>query len=153
MYQLAGRHGSMYTLVANDGRGLAITGQREWADYRVSAIIRPHMAEEVGLAGHVQGLERYYALLLQADGQLRLLKRGPGSSGATEEQVLAERAEPWDLDRPYRFALQFGAGTITARLNERQAFSVTDAYQPLSAGAIGLLVTAGRADVDEVSIY
>jgi len=50
LYQLAGRHGSMYTLVANDGRGLAITGQREWADYRVSAIIRPHMAEEVGLS-------------------------------------------------------------------------------------------------------
>lgn len=153
LYQLAGRHGSMYTLVANDGRGLAITGQREWADYGVSATIRPHLAEEIGLVGHCQGLERYYALLMQADGHLRLVKRGPGLHGGTEESVLAERPEPWELDRPYRFALQFGAGTITARLNDQIAFCATDAHKPLCAGAIGLLVTAGRADVDQVSIY
>ncbi len=149
---LTRRHGSMYTLIANEGRGVAITGRREWADYTVGATVRPHMATAIGLAGHVQGLERYYALVLHDDGALRLLKRGPGAAGSSAETVLAERPERWELDRPYRFELQFRAGTINARLDGELVFSVTDRDQPLSDGAIGLLVVAGRADVDAVEV-
>ena len=142
----------MYTLIANEGRGMAITGRRDWADYTVGATLRPHMAAAIGLAGHVQGLARYYALVLHEDGALRLLTRGPGAAGTTAEVVLAERPERWELDRPYRFELQFRAGAIDARLDGNLAFSVTDLDQPLSDGAIGLLVVAGRADVDAVEL-
>ena len=50
---------------------MAITGQREWREYSVEATIRPHMAEEIDLAGYVQGLEHYYALILHEEGFLR----------------------------------------------------------------------------------
>jgi ADP-ribosylglycohydrolase len=149
---MTGRQGSMYTLIANEGRGMAITGRRDWANYTVGATLRPHMAAAIGLAGYVQGLERYYALVLHEHGALRLLKRGPGAAASTAEVVLAERPERWELDRPYRFELQFRAGTINARLDGDLAFSVTDVDQPLAEGAIGLLVAAGRADVDEVEV-
>lgn len=153
LYQLSGRHGSMLTLVANDGRGMAITGQREWTEYTVGATIQPHMADEIGLAGYVQGLERYYAMVMQKSGVLRLVKRGPGEHGRTQEHLLAEREEAWTLDRPYRFQLRFQAGTVHASLDDVPVFSVTDPNQPLREGAIGLLVTSGRADVDLVRMF
>jgi hypothetical protein len=153
LYQLSGRQGSMLTLVANEGRGMAITGRREWTGYTVSAIIRPHMADEIGLAGYVQGLERYYALLLHKQGVLRLVKRGPAGAGKTEERILAERAAPWELDRPYRFQLRFQGATVEGSLADGPALRATDAARPFREGAMALLVTAGRADVDEVRVF
>lgn len=147
------RRDGLYTCVENQGRGMAITGQRTWADYTVAATIRPHMCPEVGLAARVQGLQRYYALLLGANGRLRLVKRAPGEApqGGLGERTLAERDEPFELDRPYRLELQVQGGIISARVDGQAAFRVED-EAPLMEGAIALIVANGRADVDEVVV-
>jgi len=53
-----------YRLIQNEGMGLLIQGTREWRDYQVRAAVTPHMATSAGIGARVQGLQRYYALLL-----------------------------------------------------------------------------------------
>ena len=53
-----------YRLIQNAGLGQLLQGTREWRDYRVSADVTPHLADAVGLAARVQGLERGYLLEL-----------------------------------------------------------------------------------------
>ena len=76
-----------YRLVQNNGRGLIIQGCREWDAYLFEAELKPHMPEAGGIAVHVHGLKRYYALLLQKDAKIQLIKVLDG------EQILAEN--PW----------------------------------------------------------
>ena len=61
------RPGESYRLIQDSGTGLIIQGTREWTDYRVSAAVTPHMVVSCGLAARVQGMRRYYALLLQGE--------------------------------------------------------------------------------------
>ena len=69
----------------NDGRGLMSIGTRDWVDYTVQSTITPYLAKNFGVAAHIQGLRRYYALVLGNDQKLKLIKRDD-----TEETVLAE---------------------------------------------------------------
>ena len=56
--------GEAFRAIQNRGRGMVVTGTREWRDYSVQTVITPHLIKTFGLAGRVQGLGRYYALLL-----------------------------------------------------------------------------------------
>jgi hypothetical protein len=58
-----------FRIVHNQGRGMVITGTRQWKDYRVSAKLRPTLLKAGGLAARVQGLCRFYALQLAAVGK------------------------------------------------------------------------------------
>jgi ADP-ribosylglycohydrolase len=42
-----------FRLAQNEGRGLLITGTREWRDYSVQALIRPHLVKHAGIAARV----------------------------------------------------------------------------------------------------
>ena len=64
------RYPEPFRLVHNRGTGLLIQGTREWADYRVSADVTPHMVTAAGIGARVQGLRRYYALILCNGDQL-----------------------------------------------------------------------------------
>ena len=55
--QFGGRDPETYRLVQNAGTGMVIQGTREWANYRVSADVTPHMVEAAGIAARVQGLQ------------------------------------------------------------------------------------------------
>jgi hypothetical protein len=74
----------VYRLVQNEGTGLLIQGTREWRDIRVSCEMAIHVAKAAGIGLRVQGLGRYYALLLCQDGKARLVKALDG------QQVLGE---------------------------------------------------------------
>ena len=54
-----------YRLIQNVGRGLLIQGTRQWKNYKVSVRMTPHMCEAGGIGIRVQGMTRYYALLLK----------------------------------------------------------------------------------------
>ena len=82
------------SVIQNHGRGLLIQGTRDWRDYRVSAAITPHLLRAGGLAARVQGLQRYYALLLKAPGQVQLVKVFDG-----EESVLGTAALAWEIEQ------------------------------------------------------
>jgi ADP-ribosylglycohydrolase len=54
-------------LSQNHGYGLLTQGTRDWSEYRIVSEITPYMAKQVGIAIRVQGLKRYYALVLTED--------------------------------------------------------------------------------------
>jgi hypothetical protein len=136
-----------YRLVQNDGIGLAIQGTRDWTDYTVAAPVRPHLAGRAGIAARVQGMRRYYALLICADGQARLIKSLDG------ERVLAETPCVWELDRTYHLALTAQGTHLIATLDGIRLFEVDDAEAPLSEGAIAMVVDEGRIEVGEVVVH
>jgi len=109
-----------FRLVKNEGRGLLIQGAREWQDYRVQADIKPLLCTAGGLAAYVQGLRRYYALLLAPGGKLRLMKM------LNTEQVLAEADFAWVQDQTYQLALEVTAGRLRASVNGQPMFEVVD---------------------------
>ncbi|MEK7764788.1 MAG: ADP-ribosylglycohydrolase family protein, partial [bacterium] len=87
-------------IAQHDGRGLVIQGTREWTDYRVTATVTPHLIKTGGRGARVQGMRRYYALLLDRAGTIRLVKALDG------ERVLAEKPFPVEFDAPVDLALE-----------------------------------------------
>ncbi|GHO59833.1 hypothetical protein KSB_83080 [Ktedonobacter robiniae] len=135
-----------FRLVQNTGRGLLIQGTRDWQDYRISTTFTPHLAEAFGLAACVQGLQRYYALLLTRSGRAQLVKVLDG------EHVLAETSFPWELYQPYALSLQVQGTHIQAWINEQPLFDLQDTENLLEGGAIALICQEGRIGCDTVSI-
>jgi hypothetical protein len=84
------------------GAGLLIQGEREWSNYTVQTTLIPHLARGAGVAACVQGLRRYYALLLCDDQRVRAVMHGPepergplvvaSRKGATRDLELGELA-------------------------------------------------------------
>jgi hypothetical protein len=104
------------------------------------------MAMAAGVAARVQGLERYYALLLSNDGVLRLIKRLDG------ERVLADHPWSWQLDQPYDLELAVRGDAISAYVGDEPVFAIHDQDRPLLEGAIALVAEEGRVDVADVAV-
>ena len=138
--------GEAFRVIQNRGRGLVITGTREWSDYTVQTSITPHLAKHFGLAVRVQGLERYYALLLCDQNSIKLTKRLDG------EVILAEQAFIWKFGQPYHIQVTVQGSQISARINGNLVFKVDDPERPLSGGGIALVCGEGRVGTDDVSV-
>ena len=135
-----------YRLVQNGGTGLLIQGTREWTDYEVSAPVRPHMVLSAGIGARVQGMRRYYALLLARDGKARLVKALDG------EKVLAERDLPWLFDATYELSLEVRGDRLRADVDGEPIFDVRDTDRPLAGGAVALVCEEGRAECEVVRV-
>jgi ADP-ribosylglycohydrolase len=135
-----------FRVVHNRGRGLWLTGGREWANYNVSAEITVQLAQEAGIGGRVQGLMRYYAFVLCAGGIVRLIKALDG------ERVLAEEAFDWQPETAYALAMTFDGAHITCALDGRAVFSVVDDERPLLEGGIALVCAEGRMATERVRV-
>jgi hypothetical protein len=133
-------------VIQNRGRGLIITGTREWTDYSVQASLTPHLAKAFGLAARVQGLERYYALLLSNRNRIKLIKRLDG------ETLLAEGAFAWELGQPYDLQITVKGNHILASVNGALLFRVEDSNRSLQGGGIALVCEEGRIGADEVVV-
>lgn len=140
------QNGVPYWLVQNLGRGLIIQGTREWLDYRVEATITPHMARKFGLALRVQGLQRYYALLLCSDMRLRLVKVLDG------ERVLAETGFAWQGEDSYQMSMQVKGKRLQAWIDGKAVLEVEDEDSVLCRGAIGLVCEEGCISTAEVQV-
>jgi hypothetical protein len=133
--------------VCHDGdNGLLIQGEREWTNYTIEAKIIPHLAKSAGIAVCVQGLERYYALILCNDGMARLVKKLDGGC------VLAEQAFKFQLDTAYVASLTTHHHRLIGKISQQILFDVQDTTNPLKGGAIALFIEAGRMDCDAVSV-
>ena len=64
----------MFRLVQNEGLGMISQGTREWTNYVVSADVTPHLVSRAGVAARVQGLTRFYALMVTLDQKVQLVK-------------------------------------------------------------------------------
>jgi ADP-ribosylglycohydrolase len=125
-------------LVQNEGRGLYLQGTQEWTNYAVLAEINVTTARAHGVAACVQGLRRYYALLLDMAGQARLVKMFDG-----QETVLAQGDFAWKTGANVAFRLETCGGKLKAALNGQVLFEVEDAERPFTHGSMAYVIEEG----------
>lgn len=135
-----------YRLVQNRGRGLISQGTHEWTDYTARATLTLHLAAAAGLAVRVQGMRRFYALMLCSDGTAQLLKALDG------DHVLAECAFAWTHGAVHEFALTVRGERIAASIDGVVLFDVADTVEPLDGGGVALVVEEGRIMCDAVTL-
>src|SRR5690606_1583582 len=135
-----------YTIAHSGGTGLLSQGTRDWVDYQVSATVRSHLMTAGGIAARVQGINRYYALLLGDDGKARLVKR------LDEDTVLAEADCDWQSNVEYQLTLRVEGSRLQGWVNDQALFDVQDSHQPLQSGGIALLCADGSIMADVVSV-
>jgi hypothetical protein len=135
-----------FRLIQNVGRGILTQGTREWEDYEVSARMTPHMCQEGGVAVRVQGLERYYALIMD-EKETRLVRRLDG-----KDVVLSESAGGWVFGSTYVLKVQVSGNSLVGFVNGKRVLEATDPDMLFGGGGIGLLATVGRIGVDKVSV-
>ncbi len=144
-----------FDLAQDRGRGLAISGTRDWRNYTVSTTVTPHLADSTGLAVHVQGLRRYYAVLLSKTGVAQMVKVLDDT-----ETVLASIPLEWTLDSPYAIAVTVtddaeGGAHLDATVNG-QPLAATDPASDdgsrLTDGGIAFVVENGHVHGSAVTI-
>ena len=140
------QNGVPFWLVQNRGRGLIMQGTRQWSDYRAEATITPHMVRKFGLALRVQGLQRYYALLLCSDMRLRLVKVLDG------ERVLTEAGFDWRGEDSYRLSLQARGRRLKAWIDGQAVLEAEDEGDMLYGGGVGLVCEEGCISTREVQV-
>jgi ADP-ribosylglycohydrolase len=133
-----------FRLIQNQGLGLIAQGTREWIDYAVSADVTPHLVKRAGIAARVQGLRRFYALLVTQDKKVQLVRH------FDQETVLAEAPFDWSLGDTLNMTLNVKGGKITGLINDNQVLEAHDAK--LDAGAVGLIVEEGRTGTNKVQV-
>ncbi len=138
--------GAPIRVIQDEGIGLLIQGTRQWKDYTVRAKLSPHMVASGGIAARVQGLNRYYALVLDRDHRARLVK----AQGT--RKILAETTYPWHFDEEYDLQLSIQGSHLHAIVNGETLFDVVDPQNPLMAGGIAIVCEEGRMDIIQVDV-
>lgn len=133
-----------FHLSQENGRGLLIYGLREWRDYYVRTELMLHSVSCCGIAARVQGLRRYYDLLLKPKGMICLVKVMDG------ELTLAEANLDWEFERSYMLALQVVGRRLWAWVDNRLTFEVEDNHHLIDEGAIALVCEEGSVSTEEV---
>jgi ADP-ribosylglycohydrolase len=142
----AERYKESFRIAQNDGMGMLAQGTREWTDYSVKASMLSLLATSFGLAVHVQGLRRYYGLLLCKDGKARLVKV------VHETNVLKEIDFPVQFNVTYNLALKVQGQNLQGWVNGELLFDLVDNDHPLEGGAAALLIEEGTLACDAVEI-
>ncbi len=135
-----------YRVIQNEGTGLLTLGCRDWTNYSISATIMPHMVRAFGISARVQGLQRYYALLLTNDGKARLVKALDGV------KIFAETEFSWQQENEYVFQLDAQSRRLIGRINGQILFDVEDTEEPLECGGIAYVCCEGCMSSENLSI-
>lgn len=135
-----------FRLVQNSGTGLLMQGSRQWHDYEIVSEITPHMVKSAGIGARVQGMRRYYGLMLAPDGKAQLVKALDGTT------VLAEKDIGWTLLDSYNLKMQVSGNRIQGWVDGKQLFDVEDNDRPLTGGAIALICEEGRMASEAVVV-
>lgn len=133
-------------VMQNEGTGLLIQGTREWTDYQVSTHLTPHLTASAGIGVRVQGMRRYYALLLRPGNRACLVKALDG------ETILAEAAFEWAFDESHELRLAVRDQCITGWIDGHQLFSVEDTDRPLESGAVAVICAEGTLECGDVFV-
>ena len=134
----------MFRLVQNEGLGLISQGTREWQDYSVTADVTPHLVARAGVAARVQGLTRFYALLVTNQQKVQLVR------SVHEQTVLAEADFAWSFGETLNMTLTVQGNALVGEINGAVVLEASDAS--LDAGAIGLVVEQGRTATHQIQV-
>ena len=141
-----GRWAESFRISQDEGRGMMSSGTRDWVDYTVATELTPYLAKRVGVAVRVQGLRRYYALLLGDDQVARIVKMDD------VETVLAEVPFAWEVFTPYALSLTVDGETLTGTIGGSVTLTATEPGSRLSAGGAGLVIEEGTLGAESVSV-
>lgn len=133
-----------FRLIQNKGLGLIAQGTCEWIDYTVNADVTPHLVKRAGVAARVQGLKRFYAMLVTQEKKVQLVRH------YDQETVLAEAPFDWSLGETLDMSLTVEGDGITGMINGEQVLQANDTQ--LDAGAAGLIVEDGRTGTHTVRV-
>ena len=136
--------GESFRLVHNRGTGLILHGSRDWQDYRVSADVTPHLIRRAGVAARVQGMRRYYALVLNAAGSVQIVRELDGTT------VLAEAPLDVEFYRTYEMEIAVEGTRITGSVDGEALLATED--DALATGGIALLIDEGRTATQAVTV-
>lgn len=136
----------MFRLAQDSGIGLLMQGTHKWKDVAVQASITPFMAKRFGLATRVQGLQRYYALLIGAKGRVELVRFHNG------ETILATRTIQWNTSQPLLLRLEIIENELQGWLNNECVITAVDTEYKLAGGGIALVVEEGCICVHEIQV-
>ena len=134
----------MFRLIQNQGLGMISQGTREWVDYTVSADVTPHLVSRAGIAARVQGLTRFYGLLVTQDQKVQIVRRHH------QETVLAEATYDWSLGQTLHMRLSVNGDEIVGAIDGVTVLEATD--DKLDAGGVGLIVEEGRTATSKVQV-
>lgn len=135
-----------YRLIQNEGRGLLMQGTREWTDYQITVRMTPHMCQAGGVAVRVQGMTRYYALLLDHE-RARLIRAFEG-----RDTVLAEASRGWTWGDSYTLNLKVQGMRLTASINGEVVLTAVDPKHLFTGGCIALVSEVGRIGCEHVEV-
>ena len=135
-----------YRLIQDQGTGLLIQGCRSWQNYRVTADITPHLAKRAGIAARVQGLKRYYALLLAADNKLQLVRM------LNKEVILAECNFSWQFGKTYELELSVNDSRVEGKVDGLSLLTHVDSNPDLGDGSVALVIDEGRTATHVVTV-
>jgi ADP-ribosylglycohydrolase len=129
------------------GEGMIIHGLRRWRDYRVETTLTVHLAGHAGVGVRVQGLRRYYAMLLVRPDKARLVRVRDG-----KVVILAEAAFPWTFETPYPFRIEVDGAKIEASIGDLRLEARDESELSFSDGGVALIIEGGALSCGEVSI-
>ena len=129
------------------GEGMIIHGGRQWRDYRVETALTVHLAERAGIGVRVQGLRRYYAVLLVRPNVLQLIRARDG-----ETTVLAEMRFAWSFEMPYRFLVETVGRTIEVAVDGVRLSAHDDSERAIADGGVAMIIEGGAASSDEIIV-
>jgi len=138
--------GEPFRLIQNEGMGLVSTGTRQWTDYAVKTSLKSTMMKSGGLAIRVQGMRRFYALVVCGDQKARLIKAN------YQLTTFAEVDFPWKELDPHEFTLQAVGNHLAGWIDGVKYFDVLDEDEPLLDGAVGLAIEEGTLMSEAVAV-
>ena len=133
-----------FRLMQNEGRGLIVQGTRDWRNYTVTADVTPHMAKAAGIAARVQGMRRYYGLLIGHDKKVRIIKM------VNEESILASADFNWSFGDTIELSLTVDGDKIIGVANGVEVLKTEDST--LACGGIALIAEEGRTATNSVRV-
>ena len=139
------RDGFMH-LAQDRGQGLLILGSDHWTEFAVEAKVWAQMARRFGIATRVQGLRRFYALTLNDEGRVELLK----AYGAPE--VVASAPFAWKTYEPHVLRLEATGSRLKAYVDGKLVLQCEDEVDAFPWGGAAYFVEEGCMGSDGMSL-
>ncbi|KAL7906613.1 ADP-ribosylglycohydrolase domain-containing protein [Trichoderma velutinum] len=137
--------GPSFFIAQDRGEGLLSQGARDWIDYDVMVSnFVVNFGGSMGVAARVQGLNRYYGLMLTKDKRVALIK-------AVDDKRIELMSMPfeWEENCKYQLHLRVQGSKIEGQVGQMRVTAVDDDYV---GGAVGLVVTDGSLSADSISV-
>ena len=110
----------------------------------MSADVTPHLIRRAGIAARVQGMRRYYALVLNAKGSVQIVRELDGTT------VLAEAPLEVEFYRTYQMEITVSGNAITGAVDGETLLETED--DALATGGIALLIDEGRTATQAATV-